>query len=198
VFGGASEHWPALAARDSAHDRHNAQEKQDPMGALQPSERNLRARGGPAIEMAVQDEGLGNEKNKGEKQPKADHRVHPPEFSRPEPIPKVEPPCHVEAGQTNHDDGNPRLPNEAVFDRSECPELVPSQVAAAYCRQRYGCGHRDPANPHDDRQDMERARHDDVRHGHPRARDDRVSINSKLGKQEFHGAVIQRFECQLP
>jgi hypothetical protein len=45
--------------------------------------------------------------------------VHPPEFSRPEPVPKIEPPRHVEAGQTNHDDSDPRLPDEAVLDRLE-------------------------------------------------------------------------------
>ena len=47
-------------------------------------------------EMAVQDEGLGDEQDEREQQPKADHGVHPPEAGRAEAVPEIEPPDHVE------------------------------------------------------------------------------------------------------
>jgi hypothetical protein len=101
------------------------------MRAMQPGEGNLRPGRRATIEMAVQDERLGNEQDEGVEQPHADHRVHPPKFSRAEPVPKIEPACHVETGQTSHDDGGPRLPHEAVFERPECLSAVLAQVAAA-------------------------------------------------------------------
>ena len=168
------------------------------MHAIQPGERDLWPGNGPAIEMAVQDEGLGNEQDEYVQQPYADHGVHPPKVSRAEPIPKIEPRCHVEAGQASHDDGGPCLPNETVFDRLERPQAVFTQVAASDRGQRYGCSHRDPANPNDNSQDMECAGNDDVRHTRPRGRDDCVSTSSNLASKRSIDLSSNTFGRQTP
>jgi len=174
----SSEYRPSLTASDGTYDRHDAQEQQDPMRAVQPGERNLWPSCSPAIEMAMQNEGLGYEQDKSEKQPYTDHCVHPPEFSHPESIPEIEPPCHVEAGQTNHRDGAPSLPNEAVLDRLEGLERTLTKVAMAHRWEHHRSGHRDPANPDDDSHNMQHAGDDDVRHGDPSGGDHTGSVNS--------------------
>lgn len=62
-------------------DCHDAQNQQDSLGAMQPSERRLWPGGCPAIEKTVEDEGLAYEQDKDEQQPHADHGVHPPELN---------------------------------------------------------------------------------------------------------------------
>src|SRR5208282_3259266 len=90
--------------------------------------------------------------------PHADHGVHPPEVSHEEPLPKIDPPFHAEAGQASDDDGGRCLPDKAAPDRLKGPQAVFTQVAASDRRQSYGCSHRDPTNPDDSSQDMESAR----------------------------------------
>ena len=94
----------------------------------------------PAAEMAVQDEAArprtGRAANSSHRQTMA--CIHQ-KLAVAEPIPKIEPPGHVEAGQSHHDDRGPRLPGEAVLDRLECrkPVLRPDRRAARPAARRW-------------------------------------------------------------
>lgn len=90
--------------------------------------------------------------------------MHPPERGRPKTIPKIEPPNHVGAGQSDHDDRRPCLPNETMFDGLERLQTILAQVAPAYCRQGHGRRHRQAADPNHDREDVQRAGDGDVIH----------------------------------
>ena len=138
--------------------------------------------------------GSATNRTKSEQQPYADHRLHPPEFNHPKPLPKIKPPCHVAPGQTNHDDGDLSLPDETVFDRLERLEPVLTQVAAAYRRQRHGCGHRNPANPDDDSQNMQRASNNDICYRHLLGRNGSASVRSNSTRQRSMGPSSNAFE----
>jgi hypothetical protein len=84
-----------------------------------------------------------------------------------ESVPETEPPDHVEACQTDHDDGGSRLPGEAMLDRLKRRQPVSAQIAAPHRRQRDGGRHRDPADPDHDEQDVQRPGDDHVIHEFP-------------------------------
>jgi hypothetical protein len=86
--------------------------------------------------MAVQDEGLGDEQDEGEQQPKANHRVHPPEAGRAEPAPEIESPDPVDLGDIDDDARRARLPGKAILDRLERQQPILAEIAASHRRQR--------------------------------------------------------------
>src|SRR5208283_1000034 len=149
-----SEHRPSLAAGDRTDDGDQAEREQDPVHAMQPLERDLRCRSRPFVEVASHNERLCHEQDNGEQQPHANHRVHPPELRRPEPVPQIKARRHVEAGQADDDDGYPRLPSETMFDRVEGPKPITTKVTTANCWQGNGGHDRDTANPNNHGEDM--------------------------------------------
>ena len=74
---------------------------------------------------------------------------------------------HVEACQTDHDDGGSRLPGEAMLDRLKRRQPVSAQIAAPHRGQRDGGRHRDTADPDHDEQDVQRPGDDHVIHEFP-------------------------------
>jgi hypothetical protein len=68
--------------------------------------------------------------------------------------PKVESRRHIEAGQTDNDNGCPRLPDEAVLDRFESFTSVGAKITTANRRQHNGGRHRHTADPYHHGEDM--------------------------------------------
>jgi hypothetical protein len=113
---------------------------------------------------AVENEWLGHKQDDRKEQPYADHRVHPPELARPEPIPQAEAVGHVEAGQRDDQRGNPRRPCEPSLDGLEHLRPVWAEITATNCRQQRHRHHRDPADPDHDGNNMKGPSDNDIIH----------------------------------
>lgn len=156
------------------------------MNPIQRRERRLRVCLDLCVERPMKHQGFGNEKDQCEKQPDADHGMHPPEIDRSEAIPSAELGHHVKASQGDHDRGYPRLLGKPPLDGLKALPAVWPEPSAANGRQHDCRDHGDTADPYDDGEDMQSTGdcepgHRDVSHLPRRSTDRSINVTPLAG-----------------
>jgi hypothetical protein len=122
--------------------------------ALKPAEGGIRRFRDPTRKPAMQDQWLDDKQHHREKQPDANHCVHPPEGEFVKPVPKIEFHGHVQSRQSNKDHGRARLPNETMLESLKGTKAVGAEFSGSDRGYRHARGHRYPTDPDDDSKHM--------------------------------------------
>ena len=148
----------AVAAGNSARDREQTQNEQDPVQGEHEAQRASGIESGAGREPAVKNERLEHEQQQREGRPDRNHRAHPPVARLGEAVPEVERGGEIKAGEAYDRGGPPRLPSEAVLDALEERERVAVRAALCDGREENGRHHRHAADPENDADDVQGAR----------------------------------------